>query len=106
MLNFKKGDKILFLFIKTFYPEGSGMQPNSNKNFQLHRACFGEITEPYYMELDGEKSTFFESDDYPINRRKWPHFFDFHAYKDYNFSNPVYIDRRKMDKGLKRNIAK
>tara|TARA_Y100001970_G_C14070674_1_gene769250 strand:- start:41 stop:1018 length:978 start_codon:yes stop_codon:yes gene_type:complete len=105
MLHFKRGDKILFLFIKTKHPEGSGMQPNSNKDFELYRACFGEITNPYYMELDGERSTFFEKDNYPINKRKWPHFFDFHSYKNYNFSNPVCISRRQMDKGLKRSIA-
>ena len=86
MLQFKRGDKILFLFIKTKHPEGSGMQPNSNNDFELHRACFGEITKPYYMELTGKKSTFFETKNYPINKRKWPHFFDFNVYDDKNFN--------------------
>ena len=106
LLNVKKGDEMIFLFIQTFKPEGSAMIPLSNNDFGLNKACFTKVTEPYYMELDGEKFTFFEGDDMPsISERKWPHFFNFEVYEEHNFDSHMLISRKKMEKDLKIRIA-
>ena len=106
LLNLKKGDEMIFLFIKTTHPEGSAMIPSSNNQFKLYKACFSKITEPYYMELEGDKSTFFEGNDMPaISERKWPHFFNFDIYEEHNFEPSVFVKRRNMEKDLKTRIA-
>jgi hypothetical protein len=106
LLNVKKGDEMIFLFIKTTHPEGSAMIPASNNNFELYKACFTKITEPYYMELEGKKSTFFEGNDIPaISERKWPHFFNFDIQEEHNFEPSVFVERRTMEKDLKTRIA-
>ena len=106
LLNLKKGDEMIFLFIKTTHPEGSAMIPSSNNQFELYKACFSKITEPYYMELEGDKSTFFEGNDMPaISERKWPHFFNFDIYEEHNFEPSVFVKRSNMEKDLKTRIA-
>lgn len=106
LLNVKKGDEILFLFIQTFMPEGRGMMASSNNDFGLNKAYFAKVTEPYYMQLDGEKSTFFEGNNVSsISDRKWPHFLDFEIYENHIFEQQVLISRKNMEKDLKSRIA-
>ena len=106
LLNVKKGDEILFLFIQTFMPEGRGMMASSNNDFGLNKAYFAKVTEPYYMQLEGKKSTFFEGNNISsISDRKWPHFLDFEIYENHIFDQQVLVSRKNMEKDLKSRIA-
>ena len=106
LLNLKKGDDMIFLFIQTTHPEGSKMIADSNNDFEMNRACFAKVTNPYYMELEGDKSTFFEGNEMPtVSERKWPHFFNFDIYEEHNFEPSVFVKRRNMEKDLKIRIA-
>jgi len=72
----------------------------------LIEVYFTKIELPYYMVLEGERSTFFEKQsDLPINKRIWPHFFDFRITDSYVPDIERYLDRKKFSKDLRRKIA-
>ena len=104
ILYLEKGDEMIFLFIKTSGNERSGMIPTSNADIDLYESYFTKIEDPYYMVLDGPQSHFFENQPL-INKRIWPHFFDFKRTEDFIFSTPVKLSRKKMSSELKAKIA-
>ena len=104
ILYLERGDEMIFLFIKTSGNERSAMIPNSNEDINLNEAYFTKIVEPYYMVLDGPQCTFFEKPA-PVNKRKFPHFFDFNRIENFEFKSPVSLSRKKMSSELKKQIA-
>lgn len=104
ILYLEKGDEMIFLLIKTSGNERSAMIPNSNEDINLNQAYFTKIVEPYYMVLGGDQSTFFEKLA-PVNKRKFPHFFDFNRIENFEFKSPVSLSRKKMTSELKKQIA-
>ena len=108
MLNLRIGDELLFMFVKD-KGGNQAMSALSNNNLQIFRAVLCKVTEPYYMQLDGEKSTFFEGKSIAnVGERKWPHFYDFSVNKneDYRFNKKEkLINRKLIDNNLKRVIA-
>ena len=104
ILNLEKGDEMIFLFIKTSGNERSGMIPNSSADINLNEAYVTKIEDPYYMVLDGNQSVFFENQP-QINKRIWPHFFDFKINEHFIFKTPVKLSRKKMSNELKIKIA-
>jgi hypothetical protein len=81
ILNIQKGDTVVFLFGKGV-KQGQGYSGAPGKELILEGAYQAKVTVPYYMVLDQDKGTFFESDKtLPINRRIWPHFIDFKLIK-------------------------
>ncbi len=81
ILNIQKGDTCVFLFGKGL-KQGQGYSDAPEKELLIDQVYVGKVTKPYYMVLDNEKGTFFESDKkLPINQRTWPHFIDFKIQK-------------------------
>ena len=108
MLNLRLGDELLFMFVKD-KGGNQAMSALSNNDLQIFRSVLCKVTEPYYMQLDGEKSTFFEGKSIAnVGERKWPHFYDFSINKDedYRFNKKEKVINRKLiDNNLKRVIA-
>ncbi|HZH77511.1 MAG TPA: hypothetical protein VEY88_15915 [Archangium sp.] len=86
VLELAKNDNILFLFVSTS-AAGKGRSREGNK-LMLDAATRmisvvdwyqGVITDPYYMALEGTRSTFFERGNPAINDRYWPHFISFNV---------------------------
>lgn len=75
IFDIQKGD--LCLFIKGYAKEGMGMSRDQKLDFEYSGWYLTKINEPYYMALDEVRGTFFESENPPINERRWPHFMDF-----------------------------
>jgi len=106
LLNLEIGDEMLFLFVKSVHPEGSALIPDSENKLELLEIYFTKIELPYYMVLEGNRSTFFEQrDDLPINKRIWPHFFDFKITDSYIPTVNKYLERKKFSKELRHKIA-
>lgn len=81
ILNVRQGDKVLFIL--GYANEGMGMSDNPNLSLQIKAWYEAQVKEPYYMILKGDKGTFFESGDIPVNERRWPHFVDFNIKKSF-----------------------
>lgn len=82
ILDIQKGDYCLFLL--GYANEGMGVSANPKLPLELSAWYLTKIKEPYYMILEGEKGTFFEDGDIPINKRRWPHFVDFEIVESFN----------------------
>jgi hypothetical protein len=104
ILNLEKGDEMIFLFVKTSGNERSAMMPDSTNEIDLMEAYFTKIEDPYYVVLEGENSKIFEKEPL-INKRIWPHFFDFKRIEDFDFINSIKLSRRQMTKELRARIA-
>jgi len=106
LLNLEIGDEMIFLFVKSTHPEGSALIPDSKNKLELLEVYFTKIELPYYMVLEEERSTFFEKRvDLPINKRIWPHFFDFKMTDSYIPDIEKYLERKKFSTDLRRKIA-
>lgn len=96
IFDIQKGD--LCLFIKGYAKEGMGMSNNPKFDFEYSGWYLTKIKEPYYMALDKDRGTFFESENPPINKRRWPHFMDFELVdyfdlKDFKIKRHLYGKR-------------
>ena len=92
ILNIQQGDNILFIL--GYAKEGMGMSNNPNLKLQIKAWYETTIKEPYYMILKGEKGTFFESGDIPVNKRRWPHFVDFVIKKSFESPSRIEFGKR------------
>jgi hypothetical protein len=103
ILDLSINDEMIFIFAKTRGNEGSKMILNSNQPLEISEIYHTNIEVPYYINL---KSTFFEkSSDLPINKRIWPHFFDFKIENILRFKNTK-LERKNMSVELKNSIAR
>lgn len=92
ILNIQQGDKVLFIL--GYANEGMGMSDNPNLKLQVRAWYETVVREPYYMILKGEKGTFFESGDIPVNKRRWPHFVDFEIKKQFEAPTRIEFGKR------------
>jgi hypothetical protein len=83
VLELSEGDRLLFLFVSSHSTGlGTGYEGNKlivnaeNKEITILDWYIGEITDPYYMDLN-RSGNFFESGKPAINDRRWPHFVGF-----------------------------
>lgn len=100
IFNIQKGDKCLF--IKGIANEGMSMSRNPKLNFQYNGWYLTTVKEPYYMALDNSKGTFFEKENPPINKRRWPHFIDFEITESFDCKN---YDVKKMNYGKRNDLC-
>ncbi|QDE32393.1 hypothetical protein [Shewanella polaris] len=106
ILHLEQGDEMIFIFFKALGSnEGSKMKTNSTENIELHSAYTSKIDDPYYMVLNSGRSSFFESGDIAINKRIWPHFFDFSIQDKYEFSTNLKLSRGDMSASLRKQIT-
>lgn len=80
-----KNDKMIFLFYKSSSDSQALKKDISERNITIFGWAEVEITDPYYICLDGEQAEFFEQIRYSPNSneniilsdRQWVHFIDF-----------------------------
>lgn len=107
ILHLEQGDEMIFTFFKALGKnEGSKMKLDSRENIELHRAYITSISDPYYMVLNSDRSSFFESKHLPINKRIWPHFFDFSLENQFDFGTGKILSRAEMSKSLRDQLTK
>ncbi|WP_318406216.1 hypothetical protein [Photobacterium leiognathi] len=107
ILHLEQGDEMIFTFFKALGEnEGSKMKVGSLENIELHRAYVTRVSDPYYMALNSQRSSFFESDNLPINQRIWPHFFDFSVEQTFDFCDGQIMSRGDMSKSLREQLTK
>lgn len=93
IFDIQKGD--MCLFILGTAPEGMSVSNNENLEFTYSSWYVTEITEPYYMILKGNKGTFYEDGDIPINKRRWPHFTDFVVKEQFESNKRINYGKRQ-----------
>jgi hypothetical protein len=92
ILNIQKGDRVLFIL--GYAKEGMGMSSNPKLSLEINAWYEAKVKEPYYMILSGEKGTFFESGEIPVNERRWPHFMDFEIVDSCKSENRIDFGKR------------
>ncbi|MFA6158385.1 MAG: hypothetical protein WC763_02045 [Candidatus Paceibacterota bacterium] len=92
ILNIQQGDSVLFIL--GYASEGMGMSNNPNLKLQIRAWYEVIVKDPYYMILKGDKGTFFESGDIPVNKRRWPHFVDFEIRDSFEWPSRVEFGKR------------
>lgn len=92
IFDIQRGD--LCLFLLGFADEGMGVSDNPNLNLDYSDWYITKIKEPYYMALDDKRGTFFEDENPPINKRRWPHFMDFEILDLFNSENKIKFGKR------------
>ncbi|TMP72449.1 hypothetical protein [Pseudoalteromonas sp. S1608] len=106
ILHLEQGDEMVFIFFKALGKnEGSKMKLNSTEKIEVHSAYTTKIDDPYYMVLNSARSSFFESGNIPINKRVWPHFFDFTIDDTFKFPNKLLLSRGEMSETLRNQIT-
>jgi hypothetical protein len=81
ILDIQKGDYCLFLL--GIDKEAQKLTNKTDKKIEYVAWYSTRIKEPYFMDLNSERSTFFEKSEIPINERKWPHFISFSIIERY-----------------------
>ncbi|XKT74897.1 MAG: hypothetical protein ACJKSS_01910 [Patescibacteria group bacterium UBA2103] len=92
ILDIQQGDYCLFIL--GYAKEGMGVSANPKLPLDVSAWYLTKIKEPYYMILEGEKGTFFEDGNIPINKRRWPHFVDFEIVESFNPSKRFFAGKR------------
>ena len=78
IFNLQKNDKMIFLFYKSNSRSQKLKKDISHRNINIVGWAEVQITDPYYICLEGEQADFFEPIPTPnISDRQWVHFIDF-----------------------------
>jgi hypothetical protein len=93
IFDIQQGDLCLFLLGNA--KEGMGVSNNPNLNLDYYKWYITKIKEPYYMALDDQKGVFFEKENPPINKRRWPHFVDFEIIEKLESDKKINFGKRE-----------
>ena len=79
IFDLKKGDKMVFLFFKSGKDRTALKIDSRNRKIDIFGWAEVQITDPYYICLEGEQADFFEQkgEQTNVSDRKWVHFIDF-----------------------------